>query len=141
MIGVKNCSGKTLKARYDGQDYTFVADEKVTTPLSEDAARHIFGYGDRDKTNALLRLGWLRAGTDDSMDAAIAILNSFKFLQVEMQAVEEPAMPRSIREDVAINSPASGAPLSAEEEAIASGMNIPMLDPKPEGSRFANATK
>lgn len=125
MIGVRNLSGQKLVARYDGRDYTFPAEEKVTTPLSEDAARHIFGYGERDKTRALLRLGWVPNGS--AMDQAVERLGKFQFLSVEeVKFKEEPTeLPRTVASD----RPVDGMPLSAEERELAGKMN------KPEGKQ------
>lgn len=106
MIGVKNCTGKKIVARYDGHDYRFEPDEKVVTPLSEDAARHIFGYGEKDKKRALLRLGWVPngAGLEDAIDR----LNGIKFLESEEQKFkgdDGSPLPRSV---------APGAPVDQE---------------------------
>lgn len=128
MIGIKNRSGKKLAARFDGKDYEFPADEKVVTPIHEDAARHIFGYGERDKTRALQRLGWLRSGGPEVIAEATAELNKFQFLAVEMTVKDEtPAqLPRNLRED-------KGAPLSKEEEEHARKL----ADPKEGQQKFA----
>ena len=42
--------------RYDGEDYFFPPGETVLLPV--DAAVHLFGYGLKDKTEVLVRLGW-----------------------------------------------------------------------------------
>lgn len=47
---------RVFKDRYDGQDYEFPFNEKVL--ISEEAARHIFGWGLKDRTEALVRQGW-----------------------------------------------------------------------------------
>lgn len=128
MIGVKNLSGTKLVARYDGKDYAFEADEKVTTPLSDDAARHIFGYGEADKTRALLRLGWIANG--QSVQTGLDKLGAFQFLAVEdikfKEAVETTVeLPRT----VASSPPMDGMPLSESEQQIGEQLK------KPEGPK------
>lgn len=95
MIGVKNNLKEKVVGRYDGQDFVF--EPGVTRALSEDAARHIFGYGEKDKIRALLRLGWVPNGADRA--AALEMLNSIQFLAVEeTKFKDEPVtdMPRSV---------------------------------------------
>lgn len=124
MLGVKNLSGKKLVAKYDGKEYTFEADEKVTTPLADDAARHIFGYGEDNKTKALLRLGWVANGA--AMEEAVERLGQFQFLAVEdikFKGDEEVTMhlPRKVASDA----PQGGADLSPEELAIGEKLQKP----------------
>lgn len=110
MIGVKNDDEQRLVARYDGEDHTF--EVGVVTAISEQAARHIFGYGEKDKTRALLRLGWLPNGAN--MTAAIERLTKFKFLAMEVKVKEESTspLPRSVSSAEA----PENRPLSAEEQ-------------------------
>lgn len=123
MIGIKhqlqeNGKPARIKARYDGSDYVFepsTPESAVVTPISEDAAKHIFGYGEKDKTKALLRLGWLPNGMQ--MEQALEKLDCIQFLAAEEPKFvdETPAqMPRKVA-----SSGGEGAPLSAEEQAIA----------------------
>jgi hypothetical protein len=90
MIGVKNnrpakdnqgnaIKANTLRARYDGQEYVF--EPGIPTAISEEAAKHIFGYGEKDKARALHRLGWMTYG--GQMENALEQLNDFTFLEVE----------------------------------------------------------
>jgi hypothetical protein len=85
MIGVKNKSDAVVEARYDGKDYTFTPG--VTVALSEEAAAHIFGYGEKEKSRALHRLGWLRHGGD--LKTAVQKLDDFAFLAVEEPTFKE----------------------------------------------------
>lgn len=125
MIGVKNRDTQKLTALYDGKKFEFPADEKVTTPISEEAARHIFGYGERDKTRALLRLGWVQNGAN--VEAAEERLGRFQFLAVEDIKFKEDSgdstlhLPRKVASD----GPANAAPLSAEEQAHAETLKKP----------------
>ena len=54
-VFVENRNPSFFTDRYDGIDYDFAPGEK--TLLHDDAARHIFGYGDNDKSGYLSRLG------------------------------------------------------------------------------------
>lgn len=74
-IVVTNNTEKVIKARYSGENYLFPVGEPIT--ISESAAQHIFGFGNSDKTNALLRLGWMP--TSDEYDNAIEKLALIKF--------------------------------------------------------------
>lgn len=115
MIGIKQTTGKEIVARYDGRDYRFPSDEKVTTPLSEDAARHIFGFGERDKSRALLRLGWI--GPMGTLEQAMERLGKVQFLEVEevkfKSAETTVALPTS-----ASAAPREEVPLSPEEQEL-----------------------
>lgn len=113
MIGVKNNLSERVKGRYNGEDFVF--EPGVTRALTEDAARHIFGYGEKDKTRALLRLGWIPNGAN--REAALEQLGKIQFLAVdEPKFKDEPTndLPRSV---VDSNAPENRA-LSAEELAL-----------------------
>lgn len=111
MIGVKNEDTEKLVARYDGEDHTF--EVGVVTAVSEQAARHIFGYGEKDKTRALLRLGWLPNGAN--MPGAIERLTHFKFLAMEVKVKEESTSP--LPRSISTTEGPENRPLSPEEEA------------------------
>jgi hypothetical protein len=58
-MGMLFCTNKndfTHEDRYNGQLYQFPPNEKVA--VSEEAAVHMFGLGEKDKTSTLHRLGW-----------------------------------------------------------------------------------
>lgn len=61
-IVVTNGTEKTIKGRYAGQDHEFPVGVEVA--VSADIARHIFGFGESDKTEALTRLGWMVSSSD-----------------------------------------------------------------------------
>lgn len=113
MIGVKNRTGQKIEAKFDGREYVFESDEKVTTPLSDDAARHIFGYGERDKTRALLRLGWVSNGAN--LPAALERLAKVQFLAAEEPKFVEVENGAEMPRGVAERGPNSGSDLSAAE--------------------------
>ena len=75
MIIVKNGLEDKIFARYAGADHIFPAGEE--TPCEDDAARHIFGYGEKSKDDALLRLGWILPG--QSKDEAMKKLGKIIF--------------------------------------------------------------
>lgn len=60
MIIIHNTLDEGISGRFAGVDYDFPPKKDV--PCDEDAARHIFGFGDQDKAPALLRLGWIIPG-------------------------------------------------------------------------------
>ena len=55
-VFVKNNNDFVHTDMYDGQEYIFRPGEKTPVPI--DAARHMFGMGNPDKTETLVRLGW-----------------------------------------------------------------------------------
>lgn len=55
-IFVTNKNEFAHEDKFNGESYLFRPDEK--TPISVDAARHMFGFGNPDKTETLIRLGW-----------------------------------------------------------------------------------
>lgn len=80
-IFIKNENDFDHADRFDGQDYFFPKGERVTVPVI--AARHMFGYGDPDKTETLIRLGW----ANEANDAGARKLANFIFTRGVM--VEE----------------------------------------------------
>jgi hypothetical protein len=81
---------KKFTARHFGIDYTFKQNEPVNLPV--EAAHHIFGFGDDDKTPALHRLGWLTH--TEGMEEALAKLGSIEFEPVK-QVFELASKPRA----------------------------------------------
>lgn len=65
--------------RYDGVDYVFPKGQTVQIP--PDAARHIFGYGEGDKSRAMRRQGVMLHSTDGPK--AQEWLNQFSWEEVE----------------------------------------------------------
>jgi len=79
MLQVTNNNTFDLVDRYDGQDFTFPAG--ATVALGEDAARHIFGFGEADKIPYLARQGWVR--NSGEIEAGMQKLNGFSFASYE----------------------------------------------------------
>ena len=75
MLTVTNGNDFNFAGRFNGVDFHFPAGK--TTALPEDAAKHIFGVGLGDKTDVLVRHGWMQSGA--GFAAAMAILNKFSF--------------------------------------------------------------
>ena len=94
MIGVKNNSKEVVKGRYDGVDFKF--EPGVTVALSDEAAKHIFGYGEDDKSRALIRLGWLANSTQ--YEVALARLDEIQFFAEAKVTFEEPPAPMKMAE-------------------------------------------
>ena len=80
MLKVKNKSDIDLSDRFNGQDYHFPKGGSVA--LNEEAARHIFGFGDPDKTPYLIRQGWMKRS--DEYGAAMRILSGFAFSAIDL---------------------------------------------------------
>lgn len=81
-VVVTNTGEQTFARRFDGASYEFPPGQAVT--ISEDAARHIFGFGgsDEDRQRILIRNGWQRtSGAGDPLgpEAAKKRLAAFKF--------------------------------------------------------------
>ncbi len=115
MLTVTNGNDFGFSGRYNGTDYNFPS--KKTTAIPDDAAKHIFGVGLPDKTEILVRHGWMTTNTQ--FDTAMAILNKFSFnVADQLQAGE------IIETATAIEEPEQGsAPLQTE-----SGGNVTVPD-------------
>ena len=59
---VTNTLENTIKFDYAFKPYEFPSNQTVEIP--EDAARHIFGFGDEDKEPYLVRLGMIKTRLD-----------------------------------------------------------------------------
>jgi hypothetical protein len=68
---------------YDNEQYDFPPNEKVY--LSTDAARHMFGFGKKDKLENLLRLGWAMSPQHNDTDSGIEKLKKFVFTEALVQ--------------------------------------------------------
>lgn len=79
MFKITNGNPNPFTGRFDGQDYAFPHGQPVYCP--DDAAKHIFGLGQADKSNVLSRNGW--ATVTGGLAVGLAILNNFKFVAVE----------------------------------------------------------
>ena len=110
-VRVKNNSTKDLKGRYDGVDYVFRVNQ--VTDVHEDVAKHIFGFGDEDKTRSFLRLGWLANGA--TMDDALEKLNDFEFGEVPNPSVDIKSAGRKAKTASKTSSPTLSADAGADD--------------------------
>lgn len=94
-IRVLNGSEERIKGRFAGKDY--ILPPKGSLDLSPDAAAHIFGFGEEDKTNALSHLGWLLPTT--RYEDALAKLDQLTFVEgrLEFDEPEESSVPKRTR--------------------------------------------
>jgi len=79
FLAVTSNFPKKFRGRFHGTDYLWKPGDTVNMPV--DAAVHIFGFGEEDKTRALHRAGFLT--TMEEMDAAMEKLGQFSFAPVE----------------------------------------------------------
>ena len=79
FLAVTSNFDKKFKGKFHGVAYEWKPGATVNMPV--EAAAHIFGFGEEDKTRALHRAGFL--STVDDMDAAMEKLGKFSFAPVE----------------------------------------------------------
>lgn len=75
MEGKSRLAKQAIYGRYNGKDYLFPFEQPVNVHI--DVARHIFGLGLDDKSDALSRLGWVRSS--EQMGEAIERLFLVQF--------------------------------------------------------------
>lgn len=80
-LAVTNTSQESLAAAFHGDLYEWASGE--TLNLSQDAARHIFGFGMEDKSAAFHRLGWLTTRPEHNLKTAMAKLAQIHFAPVK----------------------------------------------------------
>jgi hypothetical protein len=106
-IRVTSHLDKTFKGRYAGKDYTFKPEVPVDMP--ELAVRHIFDFGNEDKTRAVCRLGW--AQNSDGMEEALAKLAKVSF-DDPPEMIEAPVQPKK-RKRASEETGTAGPPVTA----------------------------
>ncbi len=139
MLTVTNRNNFDFEGRYNSHDYQFPAGK--TTAVSDEAARHIFGIGLKDKTDVLVRHGWMTHSSHQG--AAMAKLNGFAFnvsneLQ-DGQVIEAPAVVAlsSPSESVSVPTEQGSAPLqpeAGEEESSSEPTESPVATSQYGGS-------
>ena len=67
--------GMSFTARYANEDVKFPSNEEVQ--ITEEVARHLFGYGEDNKEPYFVRLGWMKMNTD--YEKAMSRLAEFSF--------------------------------------------------------------
>lgn len=90
---VENGLDEEVVMKFHGDRYEWAPGEKLR--CSEDAIRHIFGYGLEEKAPAFMRLGWLNTRPDCQMKDAMKKLAKMKFRPV--QQVFEMAQKRAAK--------------------------------------------
>jgi hypothetical protein len=89
-IKVVNHNKETLYGRFDGEDFEFAPEVPTCLPL--DAAKHIFGLGNEDKSQVLNALGWLVPGEHGmTYKEALAKYDQISFLQGRTVYDDEPS--------------------------------------------------
>lgn len=91
-IKVINRNSSRFIDRYDGKDYVFEPNDPVI--MSDDAARHIFGYGDQNKAPYLARIGKMKTTQLDGTGGfreAMKWLERIEFKELVVQFVEKEA--------------------------------------------------
>jgi hypothetical protein len=79
MFKITNGNDFDFEAGFNGRIYKFPMGKTVACP--DDAAEHIFGIGDQNKTAYLARHGWVKVM--GFVQDGLNILNKFKFQAVE----------------------------------------------------------
>lgn len=90
-VFVRNDGKADFTDRFDGVDYRFLPGVLIEIP--EEAAHHIFGYGEEDKRPYFVRLGWSRLAApsgENTLDQAMKKLEDFKFFQSRTVVDETP---------------------------------------------------
>ena len=80
---VTNNTGSDHVDMYNGKQYAFPAGEKTLVPM--DAAFHMFGFGKKDKTENLIRVGKANLPNDEGAKWLA------KFVFTEPVMIERPA--------------------------------------------------
>jgi len=128
MLTVTNGNEFNFAGRFDGVDFSFPAGK--TTALPEDAAKHIFGVGLADKTDVLVRHGWMTNGA--AFASAMSILNKFSFNvadQVEAGEIIEVEIPANDEEPEQGSAPLQTG--SAAETSKPDGLAVEAAQPTP----------
>ena len=78
MFKITNRNKESFTGRFNGTDYEFPVNKPAM--CDDEAAAHIFGIGQPDKSAVLARHGW--AAVTASIDQGLRILNAFTFEHV-----------------------------------------------------------
>lgn len=92
LVRITNHNEKAITGRYSGVDYHFRPGNPVDVP--EIVARHIFAFGNDDKTMALARLGW--ALNSEQIESALEKLAKVTF-EDPPEMIEAPPKPKRMR--------------------------------------------
>ena len=92
MVKVTNRHPVRFRDRFNGSDYVFEPNEAVI--MGEDAAKHIFGYGDPNKVPYLSRLGKMlstQVEGEGGLKDAMKWLGRFEFKELVVKFEEREA--------------------------------------------------
>lgn len=79
FLRVTNGLTTVVRGRYAGEDYVWKPGASLDIGI--EAAKHIFGFGETDKTWALNGLGWMRSS--DMYEAAMEKLANISFDEIQ----------------------------------------------------------
>ena len=85
IVWVTNKGTEKLTDGWDGKKYDFLPRIPVEVPVA--VAQHVFGYGLRDKTQAVVRLNWTKTAND--LPDGLAKLELFEISQTRPQGYRE----------------------------------------------------
>lgn len=103
---------EAIRASYDGMEYEFLPGAPVDVPRV--VARHIFGFGEKDKSTAFARLGW--ALSSEQQPAALARLNNLKFgIPPPLVEMQQPLPVGHAGADLVPSHQSAGAPIGGDE--------------------------
>lgn len=126
FLAVTSTYPKKFTGRFHGVDYVWKHSDTVNMPV--EAAAHIFGFGEEDKTRALHRAGFLT--TLDDMDNAMAKLGQFSFAPVEQVFEIAGTSARRRRRAAAV---IDADPISNERSPVNAGGSEGASDSAPDG--------
>jgi len=84
-VWVTNKGNEKTIGGWDGKKYEFLPRKPVEVPVA--LAQHYFGLGLTDKTEALIRLGWIKTAND--LPGALDKLNMFEITDTRPQGYRE----------------------------------------------------
>jgi hypothetical protein len=84
-VWVINKGTEKVVGGWDGKKHEFLPRKPVEVPLA--LAQHYFAYGLSDKTEALIRLGWMKTAND--LPDAMSKLNLFEISETRPQGYRE----------------------------------------------------
>lgn len=133
FIRVTNTLAETIRSKFDGQDYVFKPNEPEDIHFV--LAKHIFGFGEDDKSRALARLGWMQSS--EQLPRALEKLASVKFSAAPALVEEAPAdlVALSAAERVPDRTSSVGPLAGGGEAGAGASSSSAPAEPTPQGKR------
>lgn len=119
-IWVKNNSGQPFADRYDGEDFAIEPDESIE--IEAECAKLVFGFGEKDKSRAIRRLGWAPTFADTS--DALERLGMFSFHMKQCEAEEHQASSSAPAGDAGAAEEPSGTSAAADHDQMAADADM-----------------